>query len=58
MQEILDKLDEIHTSIQTLDIKPTRTNMEKLLKALYFLEEVFQKLSEKEGNDGKTTDAE
>ena len=56
MQEILEKLDDIHATIQALDIKPTRSNMERMLKVLYFLEDVYSKIKGMMG-DGQKTDA-
>ena len=38
--------------LQTLDIKPTKDNMEKLLQSLYDLQEVYEKIGEQEGENG------
>ena len=53
---MLKKLEESFERLQTLEIKPTVDNMEKLLQTLYDLREVYQKL--KEGEAGAETDTE
>lgn len=53
---MLKKLEESFERLQTLEIKPTVDNMEKLLQTLYDLREVYQKL--KEGEAGAEADTE
>ena len=47
---MLKKLEESFERLQTLEIRPTVDNMEKLLQTLYDLREVYQKLKEGEAN--------
>lgn len=47
-----DKIASCFERLQTLDIKPTKDNMEKLLQSLYDLQEVYEKIGEKEGENG------
>ena len=46
---MLEKLERCFDRLQSLDIKPTLSNMEALLKTLYDLREVYNEL--KEGED-------
>lgn len=50
MEQELEKLEACFNRLQTLDIKPTLDNMEKLVQTLYELREVYQKL--KGGDSG------
>lgn len=45
-----EKLEAAFDRLQTLEIKPTLDNMEKLVQTLYDLREVYQELC-KEGED-------
>lgn len=50
-----EKLEAVYNRLQTLDIKPTKTNMESLLRCLYDLQEVYKGLTkeaEPDGTDG------
>lgn len=49
-----EKLDACYQRIQTLEIVPTKGNMEKLLQTLYDLEEVFKELSKEGADNGGT----
>ena len=49
-----EKIDACYKRIQTLDIMPTRDNMEKLLQTLYDLREVYKELNGEDDNDGRT----
>ena len=55
MDEIINKLNEAYTRLQTLDIQPTQKNMEKLLQCLYDLKEAARMITEaeKDGKDGQ-----
>lgn len=53
---MLDKLEGCFERLQTLEIKPTITNLEKLLRTLYDLREVYAEI-EKGGYDGRTADS-
>ncbi|MBR2209888.1 MAG: hypothetical protein IJ896_00205 [Fibrobacter sp.] len=46
---MLEKLESCFDRLQTLDIKPTLDNMEKLVQTLYDLREIYNEL--KEGAD-------
>ena len=55
MEEALNKLEVCFERLQSLDIQPTLTNMEKLVQTLYDLREVYETLGgEKDG--GSTAD--
>ena len=55
---MLDKLESCFERLQTLDIKPTLDNMEKLLKTLYDLREIYNKLKEGADDGRQATDSE
>lgn len=53
MDEIISSnVDKVYGIIQTLDIAPTRSNMQKLLQCLYCLQDIKKKLSEGGATDG------
>ena len=52
-----EKISAIYERLQTLDILPTKRNMEKLITTLYELEEVFKEIERTE-NDGENGRAE
>lgn len=49
-----EKIDACYRRLQTLDIMPTRANMEKLLQTLYDLREVYDELNGEDDGDGRT----
>ena len=51
MDEMKKKLSTCFDRLQDLQIKPTKANMETLLQTLYDLQDVYNKLSEMEGNN-------
>lgn len=53
-----EKIEEIYKRLQELDIKPTKTNMEKLLQCLYDLQDIYSALKGGEENDGTADQAE
>lgn len=56
-----EKIEACFTRLQSLDITPTVSNMEKLLETMYDLREVFKELTEKEAKEnerGAETDPE
>ena len=55
-----EKLEAIFERLQSLDIKATTANMEKLLQTLYDLQEIYRKLTEggTENEPGQTPDHE
>ena len=55
---MLEKLESCFERLQTLDIKPTIDNMEKLLQTLYDLREVYHKLKEGADDGRQATDSE
>lgn len=50
--DIKKKLEECFNRLQTLDIQPTENNMEKLLKTLYDLKEIYREMEKEEEADG------
>ena len=56
MEEAKKKLEDSFERLQDLDIKSTLTNMEKLLKTLYDLQDVYAKLGGEE-DGGHTPDS-
>ena len=56
MIEMKEKINACYQRIQTLDIQPTKNNMEKLLQTLYELKEVFDELVKEETDNGRTED--
>lgn len=55
-KKMKEDIENIFNSLQTLEIKSTISNMETLLKALYDLRGVYQKMI-KEGEEGGGTEA-
>ena len=53
-----EKIESCFRQLQSLDIKPTLTNMETLLQCLYDLRDAYNELKKGEGNDRKTGDSE
>jgi hypothetical protein len=47
-----DKIAQCFDRLQGLEIKPTLTNMEKLLQTLYDLRDVYNELTAKEQKEG------
>ncbi len=50
MKETMSKIEACFERLQSLDIQPTLSNMEKLVQTLYDLREVYEKLGG--DNDG------
>lgn len=50
MDEKMAKIGKAYERLQTLDIMPTRKNMEILLQTLYDLKDVYNKMEEEEQN--------
>ena len=46
-----EKLERCFDRLQSLDIQPTLTNMEKLVQTLYDLREIYKELEENYGRD-------
>ena len=44
MEGILEKLNTVYERLQTLDIQPTKRNMEKLLQCLYDMQDIKTQL--------------
>ena len=58
---MLEKLEKCYERLQTLNILPTKDNMEALLQTLYDIRDVYNKLKEEEAdgrNDGPPADPE
>ena len=53
-----DKLLDCYERLQSLEIQPTLSNMEKLIQTLYDIREVYQELERNEQNDRPETDPE
>lgn len=53
---MLEKLEQCFERLQGLDILPTVSNMEKLLKSLYDIREIYNELKEGESDDGSEVD--
>ena len=47
-----NKLNDVYERLQTLDIMPTKGNMEKLLQCLYDLRDIYNELERMEANNG------
>ena len=47
-----NKLNDVYERLQTLDIMPTKGNLEKLLQCLYDLRDVYNELERMEANNG------
>ena len=43
-----ETIEACYTRLQTLNIQPTKTNMEKLLQTLYDLKEVYDEMGEED----------
>ena len=56
MNDVFVKLDTVYGVLQTLDIAPTRSNMEKLLQCLYGLQDIKKILSKEGATDGGGTE--
>lgn len=50
MDEKMAKIGKAYERLQTLDIMPTRKNMEILLQTLYDLKDVYKNMEEEEQN--------
>ena len=50
-----EKISACYERLQTLDIAPTLTNMEKLLQTLYELREVYNELEQRGDDNGRQT---
>lgn len=48
-----EKLEACFKRLQTLDIMPTESNMEKLLQTLYDLKEIYRTLDKEADADGR-----
>lgn len=53
---MLEMLEECFDRLQTLDIRPTLENMEKLLQTLYDLREIYKRLKEEQGDGREEAD--
>ena len=53
---MLEKLERCFDRLQSLDIKPTLSNMEALLKTLYDLREVYNEITAKENAENVRTE--
>ena len=53
-----EKLEAVFDRLQTLDIKPTLTNMETLVQCLYDLRDVYDILTKEEEDGRKQIDSE
>ena len=51
-----EKISLCFDRLQGLEIKPTLTNMEKLLQTLYDLRDIYNELTAKEKEEGATDD--
>lgn len=51
-----EKLEACFNRLQSLDIKPTLTNMELLVQTLYDLREVYKELEENNGRSQTDTE--
>ena len=51
-----EKIRACFERLQTLEIAPTRSNMETLLQTLYDLQGVYQELTERVETDGQEAD--
>ena len=47
-----NKLNDVYERLQTLDIMPTKGNLEKLLQSLYDLRDIYNELERTEANNG------
>ena len=55
---VKEKISVCYKRLQTLDIAPTRANLETLLQTLYDLQEVFNELERMEADGRTETDPE
>ena len=46
-----EKIEICFKRLQTLEIQPTQSNMEKLLQTLYDLKEIYNEMGENDGGD-------
>ena len=54
-----DKINAVYERLQTIDIMPTKGNLEKLLQSLYDLRDVYNDLERMEAHDdGEASDPE
>lgn len=54
-----EKIEACFNRLQSLDIQPTLSNMEKLVQVLYDLREVYAELIKEDNSDGRIkTDSE
>ena len=53
-----EKLEACFNRLQTLDIRPTLENMEKLIQTLYDLREIYNRLEEEPDDGGDEADPE
>ena len=53
---IKEKINDVYTRLQNLDIRPTKTNMETLLQSLYDLREVYNEITTKEDAENAGTE--
>lgn len=44
-----EKIEAIYKRLQTLDISPTKANMEKMIQTLYDLEDIYKELRDEDG---------
>lgn len=58
MEEIINKIESCFNRLQTLDIKPTLNNMEKLTQTMYDLRDIYNELKEGAENERPTSDNE
>lgn len=53
-----EKIEACFNRLQTLDIRPTLENMEKLVQTLYDLREIYNRLEEEPDDGGDEADPE
>lgn len=53
-----EKMEECYRRLQTLDIKPTKNNMETLLQCLYDMKDIYDELERMETDERAETDPE
>ena len=58
MEHLIREIEAISKTLETLDIEPTITNMDKLLGCQQHLEKVKEELEKKAGEQDGNTDAE
>ena len=57
-ESMREKLESCFERLQGLEIRPTLSNMEKLLQTLYDLRDIYNDLKEEEENGRSATDPE